>query len=120
MVYLITGKAGSGKTTRAYQMREKLRLEHKQCVVIDGDTMRRYFKTGFSDKDRQDHIERMGRIARLLETQDVIVIISAMLPKREWRDSIRSHFSECEVIYIEGGTLWEGTVYEEPTSDELS
>lgn len=119
MVYLVTGKAGSGKTTFAYDKQKELRQECLQCVIIDGDIVRNYFTAGFEDADRFEHIIRMAKFARILEKQGVIVIISAFLPKRKWRDYIRAMFDESKVVYIEGGTLWKGTEYEEPTQDEL-
>ena len=40
MVYLITGKAGAGKTTYAKRLKGVLAAEGKQVWLIDGDEFR--------------------------------------------------------------------------------
>ena len=114
MVIFITGKSGAGKTTLAYQ----LALENN-AIVLDGDEFRQIFPIGFSDSDREIHIMRMARVAGLIEKQGLDVIIAAIIPKRIWRDQARTFCKDSKLIYLTGGTLWDGTEYEEPNKEEL-
>jgi adenylylsulfate kinase-like enzyme len=114
MVYFITGRASAGKTTLAYKLKDKY-----SAIIIDGDDIRKYFPTGYLDKNRYDHIIRMAKFAALLESQGHIVIVAAIMPKKIWRDDARKYCKETKLIYIPGGFLWEDTTYEEPQTEEL-
>ena len=119
MVYFITGRKGAGKTTSALKLALELTKAGELVVLLDGDTIRRHRPTGFSDKEREEHIMTAAAYAAILEDQGFVPIISLMSPKREWRQKARKLFRESKLIYIPGGTLWEGTTYEEPDREEL-
>lgn len=114
MVILITGKADSGKTTLGNQLRI---LTHG--LHLDSDQVRNIFPCGFSDQERENHIKRMGELASLFEFQNKIVIVSAILPRKRWRDRIRNKAQESCTIYLPYGTLWKNSVYEEPDNQEI-
>ena len=117
MVYWITGRAGSGKTTLAKKMMADFHCE--RTVLLDGDNVRKWFPAGYSDEERHAHIMRVARFAALLEEQGFVVIIALVSPKKEWRVEARSLFQESCLIYLPGGTLWLGTTYEEPDEEEI-
>lgn len=118
MNYIITGKADAGKTTLAKKKQQDDKWQ--RTIILDGDDMRIDFHGGYSDEDREKHIMRMGKFANILNRQGFIVIIAAILPKEEWRYQLRKIIKEdCNLIYVKGGHLWEGTTYEPPTEDEL-
>lgn len=117
MIYWITGRAGSGKTTLAKKMAKVI---GDPILILDGDDVRKYFPTGFSDNERYEHIMRTAKIAALAESQGITVMIALVSPKSNWRIEARKLFQESKLIYLEGGSLWEGTTYEEPTDEELS
>lgn len=119
MVYFFTGKKGAGKTTSALKLALRLTKAGEQVVLLDGDTVRRYRPTGFSDEEREEHIMTVAAYAAILEAQRFVPIISLVSPKKEWRQKARMLFKESKLIYIPGGTLWEGTTYEEPDREEL-
>lgn len=119
MIYWITGRANSGKTTLAYKMAEDLKSEGKQTLILDGDEIRELFPTGFSDDERRTHILNIAKIASIAEAQGIIVIIALISPTVRWRTEARSLFKESKLIYLSEGTLWSGTSYEEPTEEEL-
>lgn len=108
MVYWITGRKNSGKTTLAYKI-----AKQTNGVVLDGDEFRQHFKTGFSDSERLEHIKRISKIAMILEKQDVTVIIACVSPNKTVRKEIQSWFDSCIEIQLPYGELWAGTVYEE-------
>lgn len=109
-VFWITGRKNSGKTTLAYRIKTQI----PNSVVLDGDEVRKYWETGFSDDERFAHLEHITKIAQLLEEQGHTVIIACVSPKREWRKHFQSMFKECLEICLPFGTLWKGTEYEEP------
>jgi adenylylsulfate kinase len=119
MVIFITGKKHSGKTMYAKKIMNHwwFRLWN-DSVLLDGDNVREYFPTGFSDKEREEHIMRIAKFAALLEEQGKIVIIALVSPRKKWRQEARKLFKRSELVYITGGYLWPGTTYEEPDNDE--
>jgi len=119
MVYWITGKAGAGKTVKAYLLKREFEGLGKKVFILDGDEVREKIKAGFTDEERYNHIMRIASFASLAEDQGFVVIISLISPRRDWRKEARKMFKESKLIYVQGGTLWEGTSYEEPDSEEL-
>lgn len=115
MVVLVIGKANAGKTT----LGEKLRIV-SGGVHLDSDAIRKIWPCGFEEKDREEHLLRMGKLGVLFEEQKKLVIISAMVPKKKWRNMMKNKFNQSYTIYLPYGELWEGTEYEEPSNDEIS
>ena len=109
MIYWITGRSNSGKTTLAHRI-----AKQTNGIVIDGDDIRSVFPTGYSDKEREQHIVRMAKLAAIFESHGHTVIVACVSPLRKWREMARTHFSECIEICMPFGQLWEGTCYEEP------
>jgi adenylylsulfate kinase len=109
MVYWITGRRCSGKTTLAYRL-----AIQTNGIVVDGDEVRKIFPRGFSDDDRYNNIMLIAKIAKLFENQGRIVIVACVSPKRAWRKEAQEMFDECLEICLPFGELWEGTEFEEP------
>lgn len=120
MVILITGKKDSGKTYYAMQLEKEL-LEKKYKVVrIDGDEFRE--KTNnqdYSDEGRLRNLLAAAREAADLERGGHIVLVSFIAPRKKWRNAMRAHWRWSRLVYMPGGTLWEGTTYETPDFDEM-
>lgn len=119
MIYWITGKKGSRKTTTAYKLAWELTKKEKTALVLDGDEVRQLIPTGFSDKEREEHIMRIAAFAAIAEKQGIIPIIALVSPKKKWRQKARKLFRRSKLIYKPGGSLWAGTEYEEPDEEEL-
>jgi len=120
VVYWITGKKGSRKTTTAYKLASHLRKEDKTALVLDGDEVRQLIPTGFMDEEREEHIMRIAAFAAIAEKQGIAPIIALISPKKEWRQKARKLFKRSIVIYKQGGSLWAGTEYEIPDKEELN
>ena len=110
MVYWITGRSNSGKTTLAYRLKKQI----PNSVVLDGDEVRRFWEIGYSDEDRFEHLERITKMAQLLESQGFVPIVACVSPKRTWRMFFQRQFDDCLEICLPFGMLWEGTTFEEP------
>lgn len=109
MIYWITGRKNSGKTTLAYRL-----AKQTNGIVVDGDEVRKYFPTGYTDEERHDNIMRIAKIAKLIEDQGRVAIVACVSPKRKWRKEAQTIFDECVEICLPFGELWEGTEFEEP------
>ena len=79
MVIWLTGLSGSGKTSIA---KEFLRISSKKnkFISIDGDDIRLIFndKLGFSKPERIKHINHIQKLAKFLEQNKLMVIVSAL------------------------------------------
>ena len=121
MVILITGKAGAGKTNYAVELYNELASEGKKPVLIDGDTWRSlHGNDDFSELGRINNLESAAKYAAEKESEGRIVILAFVAPRKQWRNKMRTHWKESRLIYIPGGTLWEGTEYEMPDEDEFT
>ena len=109
MVYWITGRSGAGKTTLAKRI-----AKQTNGIILDGDKIREYFPSDFTDEGREKNIMLIAKFAALLEEQGFIVIVACISPKREWRKKAQSLLNEYIEICLPFGKLWEGTDYEEP------
>ena len=89
-VIWLTGLSGSGKSTLAVRVTEALRRRGWPCEHLDGDTIRGLFPgTGFSQKDRDAHVRRVGYLASRLEANGTFVVVSLISPYAESRDFVR-------------------------------
>jgi adenylylsulfate kinase-like enzyme len=114
-VIFITGRAGAGKTTLAKNLAEAI---SGGAIVLDSDEIRKIYPTGFSDTERLHHILRMAELAEKFRARGFLVIIAAIMPKKLWRKAARKRVAESALVYVPGGTMWEGTEYEEPDEEE--
>lgn len=97
----LTGLSGSGKTTIAKALVEKLQSEGHSAMVLDGDEIRDIFKNnGFTKKDRIKHNQDVGKMAVYLQSQGIIPIISLISPYAEARDYVRSISKDFTEVYI--------------------
>jgi adenylylsulfate kinase len=62
-----TGLSGAGKSTLAHAVEEKLHQMGCRTFVLDGDNVRHGLcgDLGFSPKDREENIRRVGEVAKL-------------------------------------------------------
>ncbi len=100
-VIWFTGLSGAGKTTLAEKLADYLKKNGEKCELLDGDTVRNIFpQTGFSKKERDEHIKRMGFLASMLERNGVTVVASFISPYRESRDFVRKMCRNFVEVYV--------------------
>ena len=109
MILWVTGNTGSGKTTLAK------RLVGKNTVLLDGDEMRATINRGLglTKKDRWENNIRIARLAKLLEDQGFVVIVSVICPYEALRREVET-ITGCKWIYVPGGKEGEEFPYEVP------
>ena len=96
-----TGLSGAGKTTLAEKLAAYLKKTGVKCELLDGDTVRNIFpQTGFTKKDRDEHVKRMGFLASMLERNGVTVVASFISPYRESRDFVRKMCGNFVEVYV--------------------
>nr|WP_165878548.1 adenylyl-sulfate kinase [Natranaerovirga pectinivora] len=91
-----TGLSGSGKSTIATALEQKLWELGKLTYLLDGDNVRHGLNgdLGFSEEDRKENIRRIKEVAKLFVDAGVITIASFIAPFREDRDSIRRELGD--------------------------
>ncbi len=107
VIVWLTGLSGSGKTTIARKIAEELKERNCLVEVLDGDVVRNHLsqELGFSKKDRDINIRRIGFVASLLSKNGVIAIVAAISPYRDIRDEIRTISTNFIEVYINAPLL---------------
>ncbi len=97
-----TGLSGSGKSTLAHAVEESLHQLGCKTFVLDGDNVRQGLcgDLGFSDKDRQENIRRIGEMAKLFMEAGAIVLTAFISPYRVDRDLVRAIVGPRDFIEI--------------------
>jgi adenylyl-sulfate kinase len=90
-VVWLTGLSGSGKSTLATLLEKQLFESGRQTFVLDGDNLRFGLCSdlGFSEKDREENIRRVGEVAALFSQAGQIVICAFISPYQKGRDLAR-------------------------------
>jgi bifunctional enzyme CysN/CysC len=90
-VLWLTGLSGSGKSTIANRLEQKLLAIGCHTMLLDGDNVRHGLSRdlGFTDTDRVENIRRVGEVARLMGDAGLIVICAFISPFRADRQMAR-------------------------------
>jgi adenylylsulfate kinase-like enzyme len=118
MIIQIIGLPGSGKTTLAIALKERINAIH-----LNADYVRATINSdlGFTIEDRIEHARRLGEIARMLSGQGHVVIVDFICPT----DLTRAAFGKPDILVFMD-TLAEGRfedtnkMFERPTEFDLS
>jgi len=118
-VLWFTGLSASGKSTVANVVDHMLYKMGKHSFVLDGDNVRhglnagagmlkeihdeefsKRFGLGFSARDREENIRRVGAVAKLFSEAGLIAITAFISPYRIDRDRVRKLLPEGDFIEI--------------------
>ena len=101
-VLWLTGLSGSGKSTIANLLEQKLVAQHKHTYLLDGDNIRHGLcgDLGFSDKDRVENIRRISEVAKLFVDSGSLVITAFISPFKADRNYCREILAPQEFIEI--------------------
>ncbi|HEV3165536.1 MAG TPA: adenylyl-sulfate kinase, partial [Isosphaeraceae bacterium] len=91
MTIWFTGLSGSGKSTVAHALVERLAEFGRNVSQLDGDEIRTHLSKGlgFSKEDRDTNIHRVGYVAGLVAQHGGTTLCAVISPYREPRDQAR-------------------------------
>ena len=87
-----TGLSGSGKSTVAHALIERLAEYGRNVSLLDGDEIRTHLSKGlgFSKDDRDTNIRRVGYVAGMVNQHGGTTLCSVISPYRAVRDEARA------------------------------
>lgn len=87
----LTGLPGSGKSTVAQAVADKLVERGDRVQILDGDELRKNLSAdlGFSAEDRNTHVRRVGFVAQLLAAHGVYALVPVIAPFAAARAAVR-------------------------------
>src|ERR1700681_4722083 len=100
----LTGLPAAGKTTSAAQVRDELVARGLRVEILDGDGVRAGLSRdlGFSKRDRDENVRRIGSVAQLLSRNGTIVIVAAVSPYHRVRDDVRqAHHAPFVEVFVD-------------------
>ncbi len=98
-----TGLSGSGKSSLANFLEERLFAMGKHTMLLDGDNIRSGMNRdlGFGESDRVENIRRIAEIAKLLNDAGIIVLVAFISPFERDRKNARDIVGDCfREIYV--------------------
>ncbi|HVL64409.1 MAG TPA: adenylyl-sulfate kinase [Actinomycetota bacterium] len=102
-VIWFTGLSGSGKTTIAHLVEERLAQAGVPIELLDGDVVRENLSKGlgFSKEDRDTNIRRIAFVAHLLQRNGAFVITAAISPYRSVREEARAMIKDFVEVFAD-------------------
>jgi adenylylsulfate kinase len=97
-----TGLSGAGKSTVAEMLYHEFQARQMKTEILDGDVVRQNLSKGlgFSKKDRDTNVLRIGFVAELLTRNGVATICCPISPYKETRDRVRAMIGEFVEVYV--------------------
>ena len=101
-VVWFTGLSGSGKSTIANILEQKLHTIGKRTYLLDGDNVRHGLNKdlGFTDTDRVENIRRVAEVSKLMVDAGLITLVSFISPFKSERQMARDLLSADEFFEI--------------------
>jgi len=101
-VLWFTGLSGSGKSTIANIVEQKLHAVNRHTYLLDGDNVRHGLNRdlGFTDADRVENIRRVGEVAKLMVDAGLMVQTAFISPFMAERRMVRDLLGEGEFLEI--------------------
>ncbi|MDN5370849.1 MAG: adenylylsulfate kinase [Shewanella sp.] len=101
-VLWFTGLSGSGKSTIANALEQRLAQLGYHTYLLDGDNVRHGLNRdlGFSDADRVENIRRIGEVSKLFVDAGLLVLTAFISPFQSDRQLVRQLHDTGEFIEI--------------------
>ena len=101
-VLWFTGLSGSGKSTIANIVEQKLHAMDRHTYLLDGDNVRHGLSRdlGFTDVDRVENIRRIGEVSKLMVDAGLMVQTAFISPFKAERRMVRDLMDQGEFLEI--------------------
>jgi len=101
-VLWFTGLSGSGKSTIANILEQKLYQRGHHTMVLDGDNVRHGLNRdlGFTDQDRAENIRRIAEVSKLMTEAGLITLVSFISPFAAERQMARELIGDAQFVEI--------------------
>jgi adenylylsulfate kinase len=98
-----TGLSGSGKTTLSQAVYLEIRRRGLKSELLDGDIIRSIFsqELGFTKRDRDINIRRIGFVSHLLNKNEVCSVVAAISPYSDTRLQVRNLIGGFVEVYCD-------------------
>jgi adenylylsulfate kinase len=98
-----TGLSGAGKTTLSKQVYLELKRRSLAAEWLDGDIIRANFsqELGFSRRDRDINVKRLGFVSHLLNKNGVVSVVAAIAPYAQAREDNRGLIGEYVEVFCD-------------------
>jgi cytidine diphosphoramidate kinase len=102
MVVWIIGLSGTGKSTLAGHVVNRMRLSSKNVVLLDGDVIRTLFGNDLDHTidGRRRNAERLSRLSKFLDDQGIHVVAAVLSIFPEWRSWNRENIQNYSEVYM--------------------
>jgi len=102
LVIWLTGLSGSGKSTIANNLEQKLFKDGVLTYILDGDNVRNTLNKdlGFLENDRRENIRRIGEVSKIMTEAGLVVITAFISPFNKERQMVRDLLSKDEFIEV--------------------
>ncbi|MDX1470418.1 MAG: adenylyl-sulfate kinase [Flavobacteriaceae bacterium] len=102
MLLWFTGLSGSGKSTIANVVEQRLHSQGIKTYVLDGDNIRNGINKNlsFSQEDREENNRRVGEVAKLMVDAGLVVLAAFVSPYKKGRDNIRKMLNDANFVEI--------------------
>ncbi len=102
VVLWFTGLSGSGKSTIANIVENRLHGMGRKTMLLDGDNIRHGLNRdlGFTDADRVENIRRVAEVSKLFTEAGLITLVSFISPFNAERKMARDMFEDSEFVEI--------------------
>jgi adenylylsulfate kinase len=99
----LTGLPGSGKTTIAIALEERLIQRRVLAYRLDGDNLRHGLcgDLGFSEADRDENVRRAGEAAKLFADAGLVVLASFISPYAAGREKVAKAHADAHIPFID-------------------
>lgn len=103
MVIWILGLSGAGKSFLSLKLKNELKSDYGEFLILDGDVIRRVFDNdlGFTMKDRNINASRISKLASFLSHNNVNVIVSVLSLFPDWLAWNRKNIKEYYEIFVD-------------------
>ena len=99
----LTGLSGSGKSTIAHAVAERLHAAGTLVYVLDADNLRHGLNAdlGFDDASRRENVRRVGEVAALFADAGAVTLVPIISPFADSRAHVRAVHDAANLPFAE-------------------